>query len=105
MAIREWAMHAPAAAAPGMARTIAHFVGQVLADEPKDVIRALEAMRDEHVQRSRAVPSAAGARRWPHAAHAPGAAGAHPSNAHRASGAHHRPSVCIHSMHDAHGCG
>ncbi|MFD7916863.1 hypothetical protein ACFV30_40305 [Streptomyces sp. NPDC059752] len=30
MAIREWATHAPAAAAPGSARTIAHFVGQVI---------------------------------------------------------------------------
>ncbi|MFD4144209.1 hypothetical protein [Streptomyces sp. NPDC058572] len=34
MAIREWATHAPAAAAPGIARAIAHFVGQVLADAP-----------------------------------------------------------------------
>ncbi|OEJ30077.1 hypothetical protein [Streptomyces subrutilus] len=46
MAIREWATHAPAAAAPGIARTIAHFVGQVLADAPTDVLRALQALRD-----------------------------------------------------------
>lgn len=55
MAIREWATHAPAAAAPGIARTIAHFVGQVLADAPTDVVRALQALRDEQVERARAV--------------------------------------------------
>jgi hypothetical protein len=55
MAIREWAAHAPAAAAPGIARTIAHFVGQVLADAPTDVVRTLQALRDEQVARARAV--------------------------------------------------
>ncbi|MGX4695236.1 hypothetical protein [Streptomyces sp. JNUCC 63] len=55
MAIREGAMHAPAAAAPGIARTIAHFVGQVLADAPTDVVRALQVLRDEQVERARAV--------------------------------------------------
>ncbi|MEU2166068.1 hypothetical protein QRN89_35405 (plasmid) [Streptomyces chengbuensis] len=35
MAIREWATHAPA---PGIARTLAHFVGQVLADAPTDAV-------------------------------------------------------------------
>ncbi|MFI8281218.1 hypothetical protein ACIGBH_41485 [Streptomyces sp. NPDC085929] len=49
------ATSSPASAAPGIARTIAHyFVGQVLADEPKDVIRALEVLRDEYVERARA---------------------------------------------------
>ncbi len=47
MAIREWATHAPAAAAPGIARTIAHFVGQVLADAPTGVLRAVRALRDD----------------------------------------------------------
>jgi len=47
MAIRAWATHTPAAAAPGIARTIAHFVGQVLADAPKDVVRALQALRNQ----------------------------------------------------------
>ncbi|MFJ1730811.1 hypothetical protein [Streptomyces sp. NPDC088254] len=55
MAIREWATHAPATAAPGIARTIAHFVRQVLADAPKDVVPALRALRDEQVARARAV--------------------------------------------------
>ncbi|MEV8529227.1 hypothetical protein AB0451_34650 [Streptomyces sp. NPDC052000] len=55
MAIRGWGTHAPAAAAPGIARTIAHFVGQVLADAPTDVVRALQALRDEQVERARAV--------------------------------------------------
>ncbi|WP_234336414.1 hypothetical protein [Streptomyces sp. NRRL S-920] len=55
MAIREWATHAPAAAAPGIARTIAHFVSQVFADAPKDVLQALQALRDEQVERARAV--------------------------------------------------
>ncbi|MFJ9675280.1 hypothetical protein ACIRP5_31370 [Streptomyces sp. NPDC101221] len=55
MAIREWATHGPAAAAPGIARTIAHFVGQVLADAPPDVVRALQELRDEQVERARAV--------------------------------------------------
>lgn len=55
MAIREWATHAAAAAAAGIARTIAHFVGQVLADAPTDVLRALRALRDEQVERARAV--------------------------------------------------
>lgn len=55
MTIREWATHAPAAAAPGIARTIAHFVGQVLADAPTDIIRALQALRDEQVEQARAV--------------------------------------------------
>ncbi|MEU5201000.1 hypothetical protein AB0G86_44365 [Streptomyces scabiei] len=55
MAISQWATHAPAAAAPGIARTIAHFVGQVLADAPKDVVPALWALRDEQVARACAV--------------------------------------------------
>ncbi|MER6076309.1 hypothetical protein ABT187_47890 [Streptomyces sp. NPDC001817] len=55
MAISEWATHAPAAAVPGIARTIAHFVGHVLADEPKDVAQALQALRDEQVELTRAV--------------------------------------------------
>ncbi|MFI0915565.1 hypothetical protein [Streptomyces abikoensis] len=55
MAIREWATHTPAAAAPCIARTIAHFVGQVLADAPADVLRALRALRDEQVERAHAV--------------------------------------------------
>ncbi|POG43249.1 hypothetical protein BV881_32935 [Streptomyces sp. ZL-24] len=54
MAIREWATHTPAAA-PGIARTIAHFVSQVFADAPKDVVQALQALRDEQVERARAV--------------------------------------------------
>ncbi|MFF9090420.1 hypothetical protein ACF1BE_29315 [Streptomyces sp. NPDC014991] len=62
MAIRAWATHAPAAAAPGIARTIAHFVGQVLADAPKDVVRALQELRDEQVERARAAHCADGAR-------------------------------------------
>ncbi|MEU1458102.1 hypothetical protein [Streptomyces avermitilis] len=55
MAIREWATHAPATAAPGIARTIAHFVGQVLVDAPTDAVQALQALRDEQVARARAV--------------------------------------------------
>ncbi|MGW2492608.1 hypothetical protein ACWCV9_36150 [Streptomyces sp. NPDC001606] len=55
MAIREWATHAPATAVPGIARIIAHFVGQVLADAPKDVVQALQALCDELVERARAV--------------------------------------------------
>ncbi|MFF5315540.1 hypothetical protein [Streptomyces massasporeus] len=55
MAIREWATHAPAAAAPGIARTIAHFVAQVLADAPVSVVPALRALRDEQMERARAV--------------------------------------------------
>ncbi|GAA3246934.1 hypothetical protein GCM10020256_74860 [Streptomyces thermocoprophilus] len=55
MAIREWATHAPAAAAPGIARTIAHFVGQVLAAAPTDTVQTLQELRDEHVARARAV--------------------------------------------------
>ncbi|MEU0119444.1 hypothetical protein ABZ137_38645 [Streptomyces bobili] len=55
MAIREWATHAPATAAPGIARNIAHFVGQVLADAPTDAVQALQALRDEQVARARAV--------------------------------------------------
>ncbi|MYY80828.1 MULTISPECIES: hypothetical protein [unclassified Streptomyces] len=55
MAIREWATHAPAAAAPGIARTIAHFVGQVLADAPTDAARTLRELRAEQVARARAV--------------------------------------------------
>ncbi|MFF9309234.1 hypothetical protein [Streptomyces sp. NPDC014777] len=55
MAIREWATHAPTAPAPGIARTIAHFVGPVLADAPTDVVRALPELRDEQVARARAV--------------------------------------------------
>ncbi|MGV9628560.1 hypothetical protein [Streptomyces sp. NPDC003487] len=47
--------HAPTAAAPGIARTIAHFAGQVLADAPADVVRALPELRDEQVARARAV--------------------------------------------------
>jgi hypothetical protein len=35
-----------------IARTIAHFVGQVLANAPKDVVQALH---DEHVERAPAV--------------------------------------------------
>ncbi|MFJ9742839.1 hypothetical protein [Streptomyces sp. NPDC101166] len=45
----------PAAAAPGIARTIAHFVGQVLADAPTDVVPALQELRDEQVPRTCAV--------------------------------------------------
>ncbi|MFE9115857.1 hypothetical protein ACFYN9_40535 [Streptomyces collinus] len=55
MAIREWAAHAPAAAAPGIARNIAHFAGQVLADAPTDAVRTLQALRDEQVERARVV--------------------------------------------------
>jgi hypothetical protein len=52
--IRAWAAHAPAAAAPQIARTLAHFVGQVLADTPTDVIPALRELSDEQVARARA---------------------------------------------------
>jgi hypothetical protein len=55
MPIRQWATHAPAAAAPEIARTIAHFVGQVLADAPTDVVQALQALRDEQGERVRTV--------------------------------------------------
>ncbi|MGW7317390.1 hypothetical protein [Streptomyces sp. NPDC054865] len=43
------------AAAPGIALTITHFVGQVLADTPTDVLQALKALRHEHVERARAM--------------------------------------------------
>ncbi|WP_431777043.1 hypothetical protein [Streptomyces cucumeris] len=55
MAIKGWAAHAPAAAAPGVARALAHFVGQVLADAPTDVVPTLRALRDEQVEWARAV--------------------------------------------------
>ncbi|WP_432065660.1 hypothetical protein [Streptomyces sp. C10-9-1] len=55
MAIREWVTHAPAMAAPGIARTLAHFVGQVLADAPPHAVRALQELRDEQVARACAV--------------------------------------------------
>ncbi|MFG2359951.1 hypothetical protein [Streptomyces sp. NPDC048521] len=45
----------PAAAAPGIARAIAHFVGQVLADAPTDAVRTLQELRDEQVARAGAV--------------------------------------------------
>ncbi|WP_268256978.1 hypothetical protein [Streptomyces glebosus] len=32
-----------------------HFVGQVLADAPTDVVQALQALRGEQVERARAV--------------------------------------------------
>ncbi|WP_371640762.1 hypothetical protein [Streptomyces virginiae] len=48
-------MHAPAAAAPCIARTIARFVGQVLADTPANILRTLRVLRDEQVKRARAV--------------------------------------------------
>lgn len=54
-AIREWATHAPAAAAPGITRTTAHFVSQVLADIPTDVVQALQALRGEQVAQAHAV--------------------------------------------------
>ncbi|WP_371640253.1 hypothetical protein [Streptomyces virginiae] len=47
----------------GRHRVTGHFVGQVLADEPTNVTRALEAMRDEHLERSRARHSVVGAHR------------------------------------------
>lgn len=34
---------------------MAHFVGQVGADAPKDVVQALQVLRDEQVERARAV--------------------------------------------------
>ncbi len=55
MAIRAWSHSCPATAAPAIARCIVHFTAQVLADEPKDVTRALEAMRDERLERARAM--------------------------------------------------
>jgi hypothetical protein len=39
----------------GDPRTITHFVGQVLAGAPKDVVPALQALRDEQVARACAV--------------------------------------------------
>ncbi|MEU7088098.1 hypothetical protein [Streptomyces achromogenes] len=45
----------PATAAPGIARTIAHFVGQVLADAPTAAVHTLRELRDEQVARVRAV--------------------------------------------------
>ncbi|MFF3967941.1 hypothetical protein ACFYZI_41110 [Streptomyces griseorubiginosus] len=55
MAISQWPTHAPATAAPGIARTIAHFVGQLLADAPTYFAPALRALRDEQVARACAV--------------------------------------------------
>ncbi|MER6564573.1 hypothetical protein ABT300_44115 [Streptomyces sp. NPDC001027] len=52
-AIREYATHAPATAAPGIAHTIAHFVGRILANAPTDAIQALQALRDEQAARAR----------------------------------------------------
>lgn len=63
MAIHGWATDAPAAAAPGIARTIAHFTGQILAKQTQDVARTLQAMRNEHLERARAAHSVAGANR------------------------------------------
>ncbi|MFF5161551.1 hypothetical protein ACFY3N_36240 [Streptomyces sp. NPDC000348] len=60
MAIREWAVHAPAAAAPGIARTIVHFVGQVLAHAPKDVVRALQVLRNEQLEQAHVIHSVGG---------------------------------------------
>ncbi|MFJ6650470.1 hypothetical protein ACIQPS_32970 [Streptomyces sp. NPDC091290] len=53
--IRQWATHAPTAATPGIARTTTHYVGQILADAPTDVIRTLQELRDEQVERARAM--------------------------------------------------
>ncbi|MGW3660016.1 hypothetical protein ACWD6R_32180 [Streptomyces sp. NPDC005151] len=49
MAIREWDHLCPATAAPTIARCIVHFTARVLADEPQNVTRTLEAMRNEYV--------------------------------------------------------
>ncbi|MFI7178919.1 hypothetical protein [Streptomyces spororaveus] len=55
MAIREWAHHCPATAAPAIARCITHFVAQVFITEPKNAARALEVIRDGRLELARAV--------------------------------------------------
>ncbi|MFJ9412472.1 hypothetical protein [Streptomyces sp. NPDC101393] len=52
MAIRGWNAACPGTALPGIARCIAHFTAQILADNPQDVTRTLEAMRDERMARA-----------------------------------------------------
>ncbi|AKJ15614.1 hypothetical protein ABB07_37800 [Streptomyces incarnatus] len=105
MAIRDWATHAPAAATPGTTRAIAHFVGQVLADAPKDVAQAPQALHDDQVQRTRAVvDTEVTLHRLPH--HRTGwmrtrCGGAHPTGGDRASGAHHRPPRRCHGSDSA----
>lgn len=54
MAISEWARLSPATAGPGIARSIAHFTGRILADDPQDVAATLRTIRDEHLVRARA---------------------------------------------------
>jgi hypothetical protein len=49
MAIRQWSHLCPVSAVPAIARCIVHFTAVVLADEPHNVTRTLEAMRDEHL--------------------------------------------------------
>ncbi|MFF4534133.1 hypothetical protein ACFY1P_33290 [Streptomyces sp. NPDC001407] len=61
MAIRAWAHKCRASAASTIAHCIVHFTAQIFADEPKDVTRTLEAMRDERLERARAVHSTPGA--------------------------------------------
>ncbi|WP_148591644.1 hypothetical protein [Streptomyces sp. WAC01526] len=63
MAIRGWNDACPRTALPGIARCIAHFTAQVLADVPQNVTRTLEAMRNEYLERARAVHSGAGGHR------------------------------------------
>ncbi|MFD3681959.1 hypothetical protein [Streptomyces sp. NPDC058613] len=62
MAIREWAHACPASAAPAIARCIVHFVAQVFTTEPKDVVRALEVIRDGRLELARAVHTVGGHR-------------------------------------------
>ena len=62
MAIREWAHACPASAAPAIARCIVHFVAQVFITEPKDVVRALEVIRDGRLELARAVHTVGGHR-------------------------------------------
>lgn len=45
----EWSLLCPATAPPVIARSIAHLAANLLADEPQNVTRVLEAMRDEHM--------------------------------------------------------
>ncbi len=45
----------PATAGPGVARTLAHFVAQFVADAPADAVRALQGLRDEQVAGARTV--------------------------------------------------
>ncbi|MFG3043024.1 hypothetical protein ACGFYZ_39615 [Streptomyces sp. NPDC048330] len=88
MAIREWATHAPATAAPAIARALAHFVVQFLADAPTDAIRTLTDLRNEQWRRPARWWCTSDRTRHRVGAHPPGAVVRAPLQLARGSDAH-----------------